>query len=233
MNTSFTNVPSVLKTWMRSFARSQTYSRPSFARAAQCTGVAELLGRRIVRIVGRQLRVVRLVAVGAPVPLVLAGIGVEHDHAVVAVAIGDVQFVGLRIDERLGRQPQILDVVAALALDPACRSASGTCPPCVNFRTMLSCTAPAPPIWLSSRRQRGGLSAAAVAADPDVAFVIDVMPWFEPASRSPRPGRPSARSGCPPHRTRAPAARRRSIPRPAASMVSVLFLRFERALRDE
>ena len=34
----------------------------------------------------------------------------------IAVAVGDVQFVGLRIDKRLGRQPQIRDIVAAFAL---------------------------------------------------------------------------------------------------------------------
>ena len=49
-------------------------------------------------------------------PLVLAGVGIEHDHAMVAIAIGDIQFIGLRIDERLRRQPQIVGVVAALAL---------------------------------------------------------------------------------------------------------------------
>src|ERR1041384_396483 len=37
--TSFTNVPSVLNTWMRSFVRSQTYNNPSLASATQCTGV--------------------------------------------------------------------------------------------------------------------------------------------------------------------------------------------------
>ena len=34
----------------------------------------------------------------------------------IAVAVGDVHFIGLLVDERLGRQPQVLDVVAALAM---------------------------------------------------------------------------------------------------------------------
>ena len=77
--------------------------------------IAELLRRRRVRIVPSEIHIVGLVAVGAPVPLVLAGVGVEHDDAMVAVAVGDVQLVGLLVDEGLGRQPQIRDVVAALA----------------------------------------------------------------------------------------------------------------------
>src|SRR6266853_1683189 len=42
-NTSFTKVPSVLKTWMRLLTRSQTYNKPSFASATQCTGLANCL----------------------------------------------------------------------------------------------------------------------------------------------------------------------------------------------
>ena len=53
--------------------------------------IAELLRGRIVRIVAAQIGVVGLVAVSAPMPLVLARIGVEHDHAMVAVAVGDIQ----------------------------------------------------------------------------------------------------------------------------------------------
>ena len=44
----------------------------------------------------------------------------------------------------------------------------------VNFRTMLSCTGPTPPILLSSEGSAAGCCAAPVAADPDVALVIDV-----------------------------------------------------------
>ncbi len=78
--------------------------------------IAELLRGRRVGIVGARVGVVGLVAVGAPMPLVLAGIGVEHDHAMIPVAVGDIQLIGLGIDERLGGQPQILDIVAAFAL---------------------------------------------------------------------------------------------------------------------
>src|SRR5712671_5381454 len=37
MNASLTNVPSLRKTWMRSFTRSHTYTKPSFETMTQCT----------------------------------------------------------------------------------------------------------------------------------------------------------------------------------------------------
>ena len=114
--TSFTKVPSGLNTWMRSLGRSQTYSRPSCESSAQCTGLRNCCAGGSVGIVAAERRIVGLVAVGAPVALVLAGLGIEDDDAVVAVAIGHVQFVGLRVDVHLGRALQVLDVVAALAL---------------------------------------------------------------------------------------------------------------------
>lgn len=56
--------------------------------------------------------VVGLVSIGAPVPLVSAGVGIENDDATVAVAIRDEDFVGLRIDTNAGGSFQILGVVA-------------------------------------------------------------------------------------------------------------------------
>ena len=41
--TSFTNLPSLVKIWTRSFGRSHTYTMPSFDRSAQCTGVRNCL----------------------------------------------------------------------------------------------------------------------------------------------------------------------------------------------
>ena len=78
--------------------------------------VAELLRDGRIRVVVAEIGVVRLVAVGAPMPLVLAGVGVEDDDAVVAVAVGDVELIGLGIDKHLGGQPEVLGVVAAFAL---------------------------------------------------------------------------------------------------------------------
>ena len=49
-------------------------------------------------------------------PAVLAGVGVEDRDAPVAVAVGDVDLVGLRIDVDLGRLSEIGEVVAPLAL---------------------------------------------------------------------------------------------------------------------
>ena len=60
----------------------------------------ELLGQRAAhhRLRIEFLGVVRHVAVGAPVPQVLAGCAVEYDHSPIAIAVRDVGFVGLRVD---------------------------------------------------------------------------------------------------------------------------------------
>src|SRR5262245_65122069 len=64
-------------------------------------GIPELLRGRSVRIVASEVLIARLVAVRAPVPLELTGVGVDHGDAMVAVAISDVRFVSLLIDEDL------------------------------------------------------------------------------------------------------------------------------------
>jgi hypothetical protein len=52
--------------------------------------ISELLRGRIVRLVRPEAGVVGVIPVGAPVPFVFTGLGVEYDDAVIAVAIGDV-----------------------------------------------------------------------------------------------------------------------------------------------
>src|SRR3954470_17885055 len=76
--------------------------------------IAELLRHRRFRIIGGLLVVVRRLAVSPPVPLVGAGGGVEHDDAAVAVAVGDVDFVGGVVDGGLGGLAELGGVVAAL-----------------------------------------------------------------------------------------------------------------------
>ncbi len=61
--------------------------------------VAELLGDGSLRVVIPQIGVVGLVAVGAPIALELAGVGVEYDDAAVAITVGNVQLIGLLVDE--------------------------------------------------------------------------------------------------------------------------------------
>src|SRR5712692_1900944 len=115
--------------------------------------VAELLRRRRLWIVVAELGVVRLVAVGAPVALHLAGIGVEHRHALVGVAVRDVGLVGLRIDPDLGDPAEVLEIVAAGVLaEPAdLQQELAVLGELEDVRILL-----------------------AVAADPNVAFVVDV-----------------------------------------------------------
>src|SRR5437868_15232497 len=77
--------------------------------------VAELLRDWGLRIVIAKVGVVRLLTVRAPIPLELAGGGVEHNHAAVPVAVGNVQFIGLLIDEEFGREAEVGGVIAAFA----------------------------------------------------------------------------------------------------------------------
>ena len=79
-------------------------------------GIAELLRGRAAWIVGTEVCIAGLIAVSSPVALVFAGLGIEDDDAVIAVAIGDIELIGLRIDESLRGQPDIIDVVAAFAV---------------------------------------------------------------------------------------------------------------------
>ena len=49
-------------------------------------------------------------------PLVLAGVGIEHNHAVIHVAVGDVHLVGRRIHDHIRGPADVLGVVAAAVL---------------------------------------------------------------------------------------------------------------------
>src|SRR5262245_16534837 len=67
------------------------------------------LGRGEHDFIGRPL------AVGAPVPLVHARVGVEHDHAVVAIAVRHVDFVDRCIDPDVGRHAELACLLVAFA----------------------------------------------------------------------------------------------------------------------
>ncbi len=67
-----------------------------------------------------QCRIVRRhVAKGAPHALERSRVGVEHDDAPVAVAVGDEELVGRRMHEDVGRLPQVARVGVGLLLSPA------------------------------------------------------------------------------------------------------------------
>ena len=91
--------------------------------------IGELLRRRRAGIVGRLLVVVRLVAVGAPVPLVGAGFDVEDDDAAVAVAVGDEDLVRGLVDLDVGRPAEQGGVVAAAGRARPCRWSAGLAVP--------------------------------------------------------------------------------------------------------
>ena len=103
-------------------------------------------------------------AEGAPGPLERAGVGVEHDDAVIAIAVGHEQLVGARQHPRIRGAMQVRGVGVAFALvalaDLQDELAVG-----VNFRSASSATGFRP-------ADAGGR--ALVAADPGEALVVDV-----------------------------------------------------------
>jgi hypothetical protein len=71
--------------------------------------IAEALRERHRRIIGRQLVVGGgLIAVGTPVALVGAAAGIEHDHAAVLIAVGDIEFLRRFVDHHVGGLPSWL-----------------------------------------------------------------------------------------------------------------------------
>src|SRR5262245_60701322 len=116
-------------------------------------GVAKLLRRRRFRVVVAEVPVVGLVPICAPVAFHLSGIGVDHRDAFVLVAVGYVRLVGLGIDPDLRNPSEILLVVAA-----------GILPMAAQLHEEL-------PVF--RKFQDVGI-ALAVAAEPDVALIVNV-----------------------------------------------------------
>ena len=106
--------------------------------------------------------------------LYFAGLRIEHDHAMVAVAIGDVKFIG-PCRQTSWRGLEIFDVVAAFAL-------AGLADLHQEFSVLRELQDHVVVEWPAAGLrliQGGGLrwrrdcGPAAIAADPDVAFVVD------------------------------------------------------------
>ena len=150
--------------------------------------VAELLRRRRIGIVVSEVDVLGLVAVRAPVALVPAAVGIVDDHPVIAVAVGDVHLVGGLVDEEFRREPQVLDVVAALAL-PALADLHEKSALTRELQHHAVVEVPLHARRLALVQPSTGLTAAAglaaararrlppsVSPNPDVAFVVDGDP---------------------------------------------------------
>ncbi len=136
---------------------------------------AELLRERLLRIVAAERRVVRLVAVRAPVALDLARVHVDHGHALVEVAVRHVRLVGLRVDEDLGDAAEVVHVVTVghgLAVHHA--------------RTLL---AEHPDELALARELQDVRVGTAVAANPHVALVVhdDAVVRVRPVGMKRRP----------------------------------------------
>src|SRR5207248_3028206 len=126
-----------------------------------------------------EIGVVRLLAVSAPVAFVLSGFRVIDDHAVIAVTVGDIQFICSLIDEQFRGALQVLRVIAALALARVADLHE-------EFAALRKFQDHVVMVAL-------GIGAAAVAPNPDVAFVIDgdsvvrirpivTSPWAAPVA---------------------------------------------------
>src|SRR5580704_11252126 len=119
-------------------------------------------------------------AIGSPMALVFAGVGIEDDNAVIAVAIGYIQFVRLRIHVQLRRAFQVLQVVATLALAgfanlheklARLREFQNHVVVVISGRRILA-------FWRRATGSSGGLAGAraAITADPNIALVVHKDP---------------------------------------------------------
>ena len=104
-----------------------------------------------------------------------AGVGVEHDDATVAVAVGDVQLVGLRMHEHVGRLVDALAVgVPAALVGPA------------NLQQELPVLGELQQHVVGALGQRRRRRTAA--ADPDVVLVVHEDAVLAVGPVEPRPG---------------------------------------------
>ena len=159
-------------------------------------------------------------------PFVFSGIGVEDDDAVIAVAIGDIDFIGSLIDESLRRPPEIFDIVAAFAL-AGLADLHQEFSILSEFQNHVVVVTQTAGLLSFSRRCRaaGAASTAprlapraplrtrsAVTADPHITFVVDrdAVIRIRPVVTFSR-SRPSGRSDSRPDRIAGPAAPERSI----------------------
>src|SRR3954454_6175690 len=122
-------------------------------------GIGELLRDRRLGIVRRLLVVAWRLAVSAPMPLVSAGGGVEHDDAVIAVAVGDIDLVGILVDRGFGRLAELRGVVAA----PARRDLA-------DLHHELAV----------EREFQNGVVVVGIAADPDKSLLVDFDAMLAP-----------------------------------------------------
>ncbi len=99
---SFTNLPVFLKD-LHPIILTVTDVDPAVFRYPDAAHRAKLLRWRRTGIVWAEVRIIRLFTVCAPVPFVSSGVGVKDDDPMIADAVGDVDFVGRRINLDIGR----------------------------------------------------------------------------------------------------------------------------------
>src|SRR6516165_2856045 len=103
-------------------------------------------------------------AEGTPHALERAGVGVEHNDAMVAIAVGDIELVALRVYPHVCRPVQVCGVGIALALVAV-----------ADLHDELAVLRELQELIVGDRLQaRQAVGRAAVAADPDEALVVDM-----------------------------------------------------------
>ena len=122
-------------------------------------GTAEPFDERRPRRVRAEIElVVRRIAVRAPEALHLSRVRVEHGDAFIAVAVGDERFVRLRIDVNLGDE---IEAILSQTVRP---------------ESLLLDAEHVQEFSVLRELQHHAVAAVAVAADPDVALVVDPDP---------------------------------------------------------
>src|SRR6516165_5306941 len=103
-------------------------------------------------------------AEGTPHALERAGVGVEHNDAMVAIAVGDIELVALRVYPHVCRPVQVCGVGIALALVAV-----------ADLHDELAVLGELQELIVGYRLEaRQAVGRAAVAADPDEALVVDM-----------------------------------------------------------
>src|SRR5437879_1618848 len=107
--------------------------------------------------------------------LVFSGVRIVNDDAMVAVAIRDIKLVRRLVDKHFRGTLEVFDIVAAFALAgmPDLHQEFSVLREFQDHVVVERSTPGLRLICGGSLRRRGNLRTAAVAADPDVSFVID------------------------------------------------------------
>src|SRR6185312_2055793 len=121
----------------------------------------------------------RIVAIGAEVADVLSGIGIDDQDAAVAIAVRDIEPVGLRIDHHVGgfvqRRRAVDAGIGVVAVGRGRRAADPHLEIAVHVELQDEAVAA---LAIGGPGRGIGGHPAAVAGDPDIVLVVDIDAMF-------------------------------------------------------